>query len=175
MDRDERGTVFGAALSIRELLANGQPFPGRDLIIFLTFGVILVTLVLQGLSLPPLIRALGLSGADASGKEEEEARRQILEASLAYIEARQGQAPPGFAAVYEDLAAHERNSYAALTRGATGVDAEQHTRSQEISLELLKIQRNTVLTLRTKGQINDTLLRKLERDLDLQEVQMNGT
>ena len=98
----------------------------------------------------------------------------MLEASLAYIEVRQAQDTPESASVYEDLAAHEKNSYAALTRSSAGGDAEQHTRSQEISLELLNIRRNTVLALRTQGQINDTLLRKLERDLDLQEVQMSG-
>src|SRR5882724_7299604 len=59
-----RGVIaLAAAISLPEALADGQPFPQRDMIIFLTFSVILVTLVLQGLTLPPLIRALGLAGA----------------------------------------------------------------------------------------------------------------
>jgi CPA1 family monovalent cation:H+ antiporter len=59
-----RGVVaLAAAISLPEVLADGSPFPQRNLILFLTFSVILVTLVLQGLTLPPLIRALGLAGA----------------------------------------------------------------------------------------------------------------
>jgi monovalent cation/hydrogen antiporter len=59
-----RGVVsLAAALALPEALDNGSRFPQRDLIIFLTFSVIVVTLVLQGVTLPPLIRALKLAGA----------------------------------------------------------------------------------------------------------------
>ena len=82
-----RGVIaLAAALSLPEFLADGSPFPQRNLIIFLTFAVILVTLVLQGLSLPPLIRALGLAGAHGPDCEEETARRIILETALTHLE-----------------------------------------------------------------------------------------
>jgi CPA1 family monovalent cation:H+ antiporter len=75
-----RGVIsLAAAIALPQTLANGAPFVQRDLIIFLTFSVILVTLVLQGLTLPPLVRALGLAGASGRNCEEEEARRIILD------------------------------------------------------------------------------------------------
>src|SRR6266403_347203 len=78
-----RGVVaLAAALALPESLPDGTPFPQRDLIIFLTFSVILVTLVLQGLTLPPLIRALGLAGATGHKSEEEAARSVMVEAAL---------------------------------------------------------------------------------------------
>ena len=82
-----RGVIaLAAALSLPEHLADGSPFPQRNLIIFLTFSVILVTLVLQGLTLPALIRALGLAGATGANCEETEARRIMAEAALETIE-----------------------------------------------------------------------------------------
>ena len=75
-----RGVVsLAAALALLAVLADGTPFPQRDLIVFFTFCVIVVTLVLQGVTLPPLIRALGLGGAGGSNCEELEARRMVLE------------------------------------------------------------------------------------------------
>ena len=82
-----RGIVsLAAALAIPLATANGQPFPDRDLILFLTFAVILVTLVGQGLMLPSVIRALGLAHAGRRERhtdraEEYEARRQAIEAA----------------------------------------------------------------------------------------------
>jgi CPA1 family monovalent cation:H+ antiporter len=82
-----RGVVaLAAAISLPETLADGSPFPQRNLILFLTFSVILVTLVLQGLTLPPLIRALGLAGAVGHHSEEEGARKAVIEAALARLE-----------------------------------------------------------------------------------------
>ncbi len=73
-----RGVVsLAAALALPTLLADGSPFPQRNLIVFLTFCVIFVTLVLQGVTLPPLIRALGLAGAAGPNCEEREARRIV--------------------------------------------------------------------------------------------------
>src|SRR4029077_20947751 len=78
-----RGVVaLAAAISLPEKLANGADFPQRNLIIFLTFSVILFTLVVQGLTLPPLIRALGLAGLAERNLEEDDARRAMIEAAL---------------------------------------------------------------------------------------------
>src|SRR5215467_7357402 len=91
-----RGVIsLAAAIALPQTLENGTPFAQRNMIIFLAFSVILVTLVLQGLTLPPLIRALGLSGASAShSTEQEEARRTILTAALQYLEEAREQAKP---------------------------------------------------------------------------------
>ena len=81
-----RGVVsLAAALSLPYTLSNGQPFAQRNLILFLTFSIIFVTLVLQGLSLPPLIRALGLTGNNDEEEEELTARRILLRRALASL------------------------------------------------------------------------------------------
>src|ERR1700719_4092648 len=85
------GVALAAALPLPEALSGGSPFPQRNLIIFLTFCVILVTLVLQGLTLPPLIRALALSGTSGTDEEEEEARRIITSTALSHLESARGQ------------------------------------------------------------------------------------
>ncbi len=64
---------LAAAIALPVTLSNAQPFPQRNALIFLTFSVILVTLVLQGLTLPALIRALKLSSSDAPAAEERKA------------------------------------------------------------------------------------------------------
>ncbi|HEX8766504.1 MAG TPA: Na+/H+ antiporter, partial [Candidatus Acidoferrum sp.] len=77
-----RGVVaLAAAISLPETLKNGSPFPQRNVIIFLTYCVIFVTLVLQGLTLPPLLRFLGLAGASGVNREEVNARREMIEAA----------------------------------------------------------------------------------------------
>src|SRR5215203_5167237 len=82
-----RGAVsLAAALAIPFTTASGYPFPERDLIIFLTFCVILATLVLQGLSLPALIRALKVEDDGSGEKEEAKARLKIAQAAVARID-----------------------------------------------------------------------------------------
>src|SRR5204863_9925706 len=79
-----RGVVsLAAALALPLTTKDGSAFPGRDLILFLTFAVILTTLVVQGLSLPRLIRWLGVEDDRAAEKEEREARLKANEAALA--------------------------------------------------------------------------------------------
>ena len=82
-----RGVIaLAAAMSLPQTIADGSPFPHRDLIVFLTFSVILVTLVFQGLTLPLLIRILGLAEPPGPSCEEREARRLVLEAALTQLE-----------------------------------------------------------------------------------------
>jgi len=92
-----RGVIaLAAAISLPEVLASGKLFPHRSIIVFLTYSVILVTLVLQGLTLPLLIRALGLAGTSTPHTEEGEARRFVLQAALRYLqEQRKSDAPEG--------------------------------------------------------------------------------
>ena len=81
-----RGVVaLAAAISLPEYLNDGSPFPQRNLIIFLTFCVIFVTLVLQGLTLPPLIRWLGLGSTGDEDTGETQARRAMVQAAIAYL------------------------------------------------------------------------------------------
>jgi Na+/H+ antiporter len=151
-----RGVVsLAAALSIPETMANGQPFTSRNLIIFLTFSVILVSLVLQGLSLPPLIRGLGLVKSNEPDFEEDEARRLMIEAAIAHIRDAQ-------------LKHDTDDAEHALMWSA------EVARYTKLSRELLRIERRIALDLRSEGKINDVVLRRLERELDLSETRIDA-
>jgi monovalent cation/hydrogen antiporter len=179
-----RGVIsLAAAIALPQTLANGTPFVQRSMIIFLAFSVILVTLVLQGLTLPPLIRALGLAGGglphvdghhDAHQDEEKEARRAILQSVLVYLSEKQSQAEPEFVEVYADLAQHYRHrleAYAEDPGDGEGTVARRfHNRHVDLSRELLRVERQTAVQLRNERRISDELLRELERELDLGEA-----
>src|SRR5579859_6091973 len=99
-----RGVVaLAAAISIPEVLDSGAAFPQRNMIIFLTFAVIIVTLVGQGLTLPPLIRALGLAGVHGSHEEEHEARQKILRVALERLNEVRANDGEDFSDVYDNL------------------------------------------------------------------------
>src|SRR4029077_16499937 len=92
-----RGVVsLAAALAVPLTLSDGSPFPGRDYILFMTFCVILATLVLQGLSLPVLIRRLGVVDDGLANMEERTARLKANEAALAYLAEVDSQFTPDF-------------------------------------------------------------------------------
>jgi CPA1 family monovalent cation:H+ antiporter len=169
-----RGVIaLAAAIALPRTLATGAPFPQRNLIIFLAFSVIFVTLVLQGLTLPPLVRALGLAGEAGPDLEEEAARREMLEAALAHLEKLRKQDETEFDAMYEDLTGHYRQRLAALTGkegDGEGTSRQHHKRLSRISRELLRVERCTAVRLRNEGQIDDEILRELERELDLREA-----
>ena len=173
-----RGVIaLAAALSIPEHLANGSPFPQRNLIIFLTFSVILVTLVLQGLTLPALIRALGLAGVTGPNCEETEARRIMAEAALQQLNKASEGADPDASALYSDLKDHYRRRLSALPlegKDQDGSDAEAYAKFLAVSLELLRVERETAVNLRNSGRINDEVLRQLLQELDLSETRYNA-
>lgn len=171
-----RGVVaLAAAIALPETLADGKPFPERNLIVFLTFSVILVTLVLQGLTLPPLIRALGLAGTENNKTEEEEARRIITSSALAHLEEARRQDLPDFAVVYDDIGRRYARRLASLNKENTedyNMNAKQIDRYRAIIRELLRVERKTAVRLRNEGRINDEVLRRIERELDLSETRM---
>lgn len=169
-----RGVIaLAAALSLPQVVSGGRPFPQRNLIIFLTFGVILVTLVLQGLTLPMLIRALGLAGAAGPNCEETEARRIMAEAALDRLERSGRDAEPEAAVLMSDLREHYRRRLSSLPRGGEAQeesDAEAYKNFLDLSLDLLRVERETAVQLRNNGRINDEVLRHLLRELDLSEI-----
>jgi CPA1 family monovalent cation:H+ antiporter len=166
-----RGVIsLAAAIALPHTLVNEEPFAQRQLIIFLAFSVILVTLVLQGLTLPPLIRALGLAGATSRNTEEEEARRMILETALSRLDEVRESERADFAKVFDDLELHYRDRLAILTEEEADVRSARHRRFVELSRELLHVERRTAIRLRNEGRINDELLRQIERELDLAEA-----
>jgi len=175
-----RGVIaLAAALSLPETLKDGSPFPLRNLIIFLTFSVILVTLVLQGLTLPVLIRVLGLAGAAGPNCEETEARRLMAQAALEELDRLSKDAEDGAAAIYADIKEHYRRRLSSLPREGESEEDDSglqaYTKFLALSLELSQIERETAVKLRNSGRINDEVLRLLLRELDLSEIRYQET
>src|SRR5712664_1556597 len=172
-----RGVVaLAAAIALPEVLADGSPFPQRNLIVFLTFSVILVTLVLQGLTLPPLIRALGLASATGHESEEDEARKAMVEAALAHLEEARKKDGREFGGVYEDFEARYKHRLAKLTGTVDeeiGANPAVYARYIEFARELLRAERQTAVKLRNEGRINDEVLRRVEHELDLSEERLS--
>lgn len=173
-----RGAVsLAAALALPEVTAKGAAFPGRELVIFLTFGVILATLVVQGLSLPLLIRGLGLHDDGASERQETQARLTTAQAALARLDELSGQDE-----VSQELDQHLRKHYEARIRSITKRSkkaeddpGEDHaTTYQRLQREALQAKRSAVIGLRNRGEINDEVLRRIERELDLEEQKLAG-
>ena len=167
-----RGAVsLAAALSVPTVVDGGAPFPDRELVIYLAFAVIIATLVLQGLSLPGVIRLLGLEDDGLAEKEEAKARIRSAEAALARLEELTGEEW-----VNEDTADRMRGFYGfRMRRFAARFDGEDdgsvELRSQSyqrLRIELLTAERNAVLDLRREGRISDEVMRRLERDFDLE-------
>lgn len=173
-----RGVLaLAAASSLPYTLANGQPFAQRNLIVFLTFSVILATLVLQGLSLPPLIRLLGLSAHEpAKAGEEGEARGILLRAAIDSLEhglREQQRRDDRYA--YEDLLHQYRHRLKDVRNAKPGIpeqDLEARTRTNLLR-ETVQVERDRLTELRDAGQISDTLHRTLERELDLSESRLS--
>ena len=172
-----RGVVaLAAAIGLPRALSDGTPFPQRDLIIFLTFGVIVVTLVAQGLSLPAVIRALGLAGTAGPDCEEVEARRIVLDKALAHLEETRVKDDPKHAGLYDDLAQHYRerlDSLLGATEQESGSPRDRHKQS-ELRRELLQVERDAAVRLRNDGRISDEVLRQLEHEVDLREARLSG-
>ncbi|MCE9640051.1 MAG: cation:proton antiporter, partial [Betaproteobacteria bacterium] len=163
-----RGIVsLAAALALPIVLANGEPFPQRDLIIFLTFVVIAVTLVVQGLSLPPLIRRLKV-GADWSLHEEHQHARMALgAAALAAIDELAQRER-----MSAELAARVRAEFAdkierAFAEGpAVERDSELARRLRQAAIQA---ERRELIRIWRESQISDDILHHIEEDLDYQE------
>jgi Na+/H+ antiporter len=175
-----RGAVsLAAALAIPLTVGGGAPFPGRNLILFLTFCVILVTLVPQGLSLPLLLRRMGLAGAeDDEEREEIEARLRAAEAALERIDELEDED-----LVREDTAERMREFYefrrrrfAAHLEGQSEDDDEDYEERsqafQSFRRELLDAERAALLRLRDQGCLSDEVRRRVERDLDLEDTRL---
>ena len=178
-----RGVVtLAAAFSLPERLGNGQPFAQRNLIIFLAFAVILVTLVLQGLTLPALIRRLGLAGGvDAEADEEAGARRTMMEAAVEHLRQKREADGPEFERDYDDLLRLYQRRMSALTemtRGGAEADGENTghtTRRRGVMDGAIGVERRTMMRMRDEGRIGDDVLRRLERELDLTETRRKAS
>jgi Na+/H+ antiporter len=171
-----RGAVsLAAALAIPQTIDGGGPFPQRDLIIFLTYAVILATLILQGMTLPMLIRVLGVEEDGNPEQRESKARLLAARAAIDRIEDLREQEW-----VREDTADRMRAMYDfRIRRFSARFDDEDDgaidRRSQDyqrLRRKLLEAERAEVIRLRNQGKINDEIMRRIERDLDLEDTRL---
>lgn len=171
-----RGVVsLAAALALPLTTGTGAPFPGRNLILFLTFIVILATLVVQGLSLPFLIGWLGIQDDGSMEKEEHEARLKANQDALARLDglAESGtdkaEALQRLRLEYQD---HIRRLQSAEPEHAGTSLRRFSSEFERLSREALKQERKTIIQLRNQDVINDEVLRRIQRDIDLAEARL---
>jgi CPA1 family monovalent cation:H+ antiporter len=164
------------AVSLAAALALPINVPGRDLIVFLTFAVILATLVGQGLTLPSLIRALHIPVDDGADREDAKARIKAAEAALARLDELAAEDW-----VRDDTAERLRGSYRfRQTRFRARLDGQDDDGVEERSLqfqrlrrELLAAERDAVLRLRNEGVITEDVMQRVQRDLDLEDSRLD--
>jgi monovalent cation/hydrogen antiporter len=174
-----RGIVsLAAALAIPFTMADGQPFPDRDLILFLAFSVILVTLVGQGLMLPAVIRLLGLANAGelelrTDRSEELLARRRAIEAATQCLDqmAAERGLPDDFV---QRLRTRHRERLRHFEPAPELDESPQDPRApaDEIELLLISAERWRINELYRQGTLRDETRRRLERELDLREASL---
>jgi CPA1 family monovalent cation:H+ antiporter len=172
-----RGAVsLAAALALPLETDSGAPFPERDLIVFVAFVVIFVTLVLQGLTIRPLVHVLGVEDDGVADYEETKARIRAAEAALARMEqlADEGWVNEDTAERMRGLYAFRRGRFAArFDDGDDGAIEERSQAYQRLRRELLEAERAAVLELRNEGKISDDVMRRVERDLDLEDARLD--
>lgn len=178
-----RGAIsLAAALAIPLTLPDGSAFPARDLIIFATFAVILATLVLQGGSLPYLIRRLGIEreGAEERAdrvKREFEGRIEVVDAGIARLEelAAAGEIPEEVSMRHRHQLQHARRTLRRQLAGQADAASEEIAeRELFANNEVVKAQRAKLLELLGAGKIDDEIVRRIERDLDERELRLQG-
>jgi CPA1 family monovalent cation:H+ antiporter len=171
-----RGAVsLAAALALPLETDAGAPFPGRELIIFLAFMVILGTLVGQGLTLPKLIHWLDLDEDRLEAKEDTKARIYAADAALQRLEELLDEdwVRPETADRLRGLYNFRRSRFQARFDGEDDGSIErQSTDFQRLRRELLEAERAAVVGLRREGRISDEVMRRVERDLDLEDLRL---
>lgn len=176
-----RGIVsLAAALAIPFTTDSGAPFPNRDLVLFVTFAVILVTLVGQGLLLPSVVRWLGLAHAGrrehhADLVEEYKARRQAIEAVIERLDklAVERKLPDE---IVRPLRAQHRERLRHVEHRSDGDDDHRSLvrGGDEIEYELITAERDFVNDLYRSGKLNDETRRRIERELDLRDAHLTS-
>ena len=177
-----RGVIsLAAALALPLVLDDGSAFPKRHSIIFLAFVVIFVTLVVQGLSLPLLIRWLKIKPQNNTIAEEKELQLQLANSTLHFIEhefpltlgiKKQDQLKKKYEQMIQDLTKEIRRQknakYSDEITGATPPDAMLNAR-----LEISKFQRALLLKMHKEGEFSEEVIRQVENGLDIDEMKLN--
>ncbi|MGH2472409.1 MAG: Na+/H+ antiporter [Candidatus Limnocylindria bacterium] len=171
-----RGVVSLAAALALPISLPASGMPARDAIIVITFTVILVTLVGQGLTLPLVIRALGLGSDEDDEHEEAHARQELVDVALARIGELYDVWP-----THRELLDNLRSTYQHRAEHAEqhhedpGSAAEQELIDHRaIRRDVIDAQREALARLRDEGTIDDDVMRNIERELDLEELRMEA-
>jgi len=174
-----RGAVsLAAALAVPLTIDSGAPFPERDLILFLTFSVIIATLVLQGLAFPLVIRALDLDEDTADADEELSARIAIAYAALDRVEqlANEDWVPGDTMERVRNLYDYRRRRFSSrLDDHSPEGDLDYEARAdiyRRVMGEIYGAQRATLRELRDSGEITDEVRRTVEHELDLEQARL---
>jgi CPA1 family monovalent cation:H+ antiporter len=171
-----RGAVsLAAALALPLETAGGRPFPYRDLIIFLTFSVILATLVVQGLTLPALIDRLGVRDHGEAAREELRARLAATDGALTRLEELAGEDWTRDDTVDRLRGLYDYRRRRLGARAGIAADEGYEDRSlayQQLVRELLEAQRREIVSLRNQGAISNDVMHRIERDLDLEDSRL---
>jgi Na+/H+ antiporter len=170
------GLSLAAALAIPLRRADGTPFPNRDLVIVIAASVIVASLLIQGTSLPWLLRRLGLRAEDF-GSAEYKARLKAARAALGWLD------DPHHAEAADEATQSARSLYEAKVRrlelGPPSEDesdeGQELERYRALRLNLIAVERSVLMSLRGDGRINATVMRAIERDLDLEEARLSGS
>ena len=172
-----RGAVsLAAALALPFALPDGESFPARDMILFVSFGVILITLVGLGLTLPPVVRWLGVTkdGREeyfAERAAEMAARREALDEALRSLDAITDDRELSDEVVRLLRSRHEVR----ISQLPDQLDPDRHdasTLGTELTRELIAVERKFIHVLLRDGKITDETRRRIERDLDLEEASL---
>ena len=172
-----RGAVsLAVALAVPLTTDAGKAFPQRDLIIFLTFAVIFVTLVVQGLSLPVLIRRLGVTDEGADANEELRGRLVATKAALRELDALESEEWTRNPTIERMRGLYEyRKRRLAARAGKIEDDEGYETRSQtyqQMVQLVLAAQRDALIEMRNGGEISNEVMNRILRELDLEESRL---
>jgi CPA1 family monovalent cation:H+ antiporter len=164
------------AVSLAAALALPTDVPHRPLIVFLAFGVIVATLVLQGLTLPGLIRVLRVSDDGGAEREEAKARIRTAEAALVRLEEllEEGSVHPQTAERLRGALGFRRDRFRArFDDGDDGAIEERSAAYQRVMRDLLAAEHAALLALRNDGVIDDNVMQRVQRDLDLEAARLD--
>ncbi len=177
-----RGVIsMASALALPLTLYNGKAFPQRHLIIFVCFVVIFVTLVVQGFSLPLLIRILGVKPSNNEDKEEKELQLYVVNSTLHFIDYDLDPQPEERVRLelkkkYEQLAGKlvkEINTHTRNEKQEEQLPVRTLTDMQKAQIEIGRFQRELLLKLHKDGQFSDIAIKQVERDMDIDELKLN--
>jgi monovalent cation/hydrogen antiporter len=168
-----RGVVsLALALAVPTQVAGGAPFPERNLVVFLAFSVIVVTLVGQGLTLPLLIRRLGVAAAEDEAADATRARARLAEVALGHLDALDPDADGVPPELVDRLRDRYRARLAHLGQHRDAGPQDGAGAHAEVARDLLRAQRAELRRLREQGDVTAEVARRLDHDLDVEEARL---